>query len=379
VHRVVPCLATLTLGVCGCSGATAPDGGRADGGPLADAVGPSDAEGVPDASPDAATFPDAGPCWDAPCLVYGGLDMPAAITSDSARVYWVETGSGPANGAVRACPLDGCPDGGPFVYAAGLAQPMQIAVDENNVYFSLAGTGAPDGGAAVEWCPKAGCNGTPGVLAQAVAPDGIAVFGGFVYWTDLGDGSVHRTQLPPGGPDEVVYDGGPPVFESTTQICAVETGVVYCIDQSAAVFRIPLDGGDATPIAPPLNGGIGQIWQIALAPDALYYAQPDGIHRAARDTTDGGPLVLPLNNGGPIRYDPSGVAYFLDLGAFGDDGTLGLLPNDGGLSTIIADNLLTAVDLTIQGSLAFWVSNGAFNPDGGALLANTGAVYRINR
>jgi hypothetical protein len=320
----------------------------------------------------------APPCWDASCLLSAGLDSPAAITSDSARVYWVETGSGLANGAVRACPLDGCPEGGPIVYATGLAQPMQLAVDESNIYFSLAGNGTGPG--EVDWCPITGCGGTPGLLAQAVAPDGIAVYGGFVYWTDLIDGSLHRTRLPPGGADEIVYDGGPPVFDDSTQICAVEPGSVYCSDQSAGVFRIPLDGGDATPVAPPQDGGIGEIWSIALAPDALYYTQPDGIHRAAKDATDGGPLLTPLNNPTQIRYDPSGAVYFLDIGVVLNDGTLGLTPTDGGLSVVIADNLLFALDMTIQGPFAYWISGGAFNPDGGGgLLPYSGAVYRVRR
>jgi hypothetical protein len=320
----------------------------------------------------------AGACFDAPCLVYAGLDSPAAITSDSTRVYWVETGSGLANGSVRACPLDGCPEGGPFVYATGLAEPVMLAVDESNVYFTLAGTGIGNG--AVDWCPLTGCGATPRLLAQAAAPDGITVFGGFVYWTDLRDGSVHRTRLPPGGPDEIVYDGGPPVFDGTTQICAVEPGSAYCIDQIAGVFHIPLDGGAATPLAPPQAGGIGEIWQIALAPDALYYTQPDGMHRAAKDATDGGPLVTPLNNAVQIRYDPSGVVYFLDVGTEITDGTLGLTPTDGGLSMVIADNLLFALDMTIQGPFAYWVSAGAFNPDGGgAVLPYSGAIYRIQR
>jgi len=60
---------------------------------------------------------------------------PEGIASDGVYVYWVNM-SAPS---VLACPVAGCPDGGPIVLAADAATggaPFQVALDDAGVYWS---------------------------------------------------------------------------------------------------------------------------------------------------------------------------------------------------------------------------------------------------
>jgi hypothetical protein len=90
-------------------------------------------------------------CGPQPILLAGGLNAPMAIATDGVDVYWTETGEAFVNGQsingaglVRRCAVGGC-NGAPVTIASGLTAPVGIAVDDNNVYWAEAGTGAADG------------------------------------------------------------------------------------------------------------------------------------------------------------------------------------------------------------------------------------------
>ncbi len=87
-------------------------------------------------------------------------------------------------------------DAGPDVVLTTLAQldmdPYAIAVDENNVYWTMAVTAAPDPpppAPIAMQCAKGGCAGAPTILASASDwPRGIAVDKTTVYWPTASNG-----------------------------------------------------------------------------------------------------------------------------------------------------------------------------------------------
>ena len=90
-------------------------------------------------------------CGSAPTVLASGLDAPIAIATDGVNVYWTETGPDYVAGApvtgvglVRKCAVGGCGNA-PTTVATSLTSPGAIALDDANVYWTEAGTGA-DGG-----------------------------------------------------------------------------------------------------------------------------------------------------------------------------------------------------------------------------------------
>jgi hypothetical protein len=65
---------------------------------------------------------------------------PLGVAVAGGWVYWTEHGNGSFDGALRACPVAGCPASGPLELATRLDYPGDIAIDEAAVYVVSAGT-----------------------------------------------------------------------------------------------------------------------------------------------------------------------------------------------------------------------------------------------
>jgi hypothetical protein len=147
----------------------APDGGDDDAG-AGDDAGASDDAGAASDDAGGATFAT-------------GQNDPVSIALDGANLYWTNTGTTAnsfADGAIMTVPTSG---GTPKVLAASQASPANLAVDGHDVYWTNSGTLAnryTDG--AVMRVPVGG--GTPTLLASGQdSPVGVAVDASNVYWT----------------------------------------------------------------------------------------------------------------------------------------------------------------------------------------------------
>lgn len=160
----------------------------------------------------------------------------AGIATDATTVYWATYNTG----FLRTSPLGDRGTGSTLVM--GETRPDGVALDATSLYWT---TNTPTGG-TVRKVAKTG--GTPATLADTQAnPHRIAVAGGFVYWTDQGDGtantgSVHRVPVD-GGAITTYADHQPSPYA-----IAVDDRYVYWTDQGTgqsdgAVMRAPLAGG----------------------------------------------------------------------------------------------------------------------------------------
>ena len=83
-------------------------------------------------------------CGDHPAVLATGVDRPVSIATDGTDVYWAElvtsdlNSSGPGPGMIRRCSVAGCNDT-PTMIAAGLAEPISVAVDDQYVYWTESG------------------------------------------------------------------------------------------------------------------------------------------------------------------------------------------------------------------------------------------------
>jgi hypothetical protein len=107
-----------------------------------------------------------------------GLDISLAF--NSSEVIWMERGQG----RLRACPKAGCAEA-PRVLVSGLETPFDLAVDDQNVYFTEPenpSTDAPDWPHLLSRCAVTGCD-APTVLVSHEGVQGeIAIDDHFVYF-----------------------------------------------------------------------------------------------------------------------------------------------------------------------------------------------------
>ena len=176
-----------------------PDGGSNGAGALA--VGGGNLVWI-DETGTLSTCPTSG-CVGAPVVIGTASQRTMVLAVDAHDVYWIDPGEpvppktfGPnTHGAIRACPLSGCPAGGSTVLAAypTWLSGAALAVDGSNLYWTTE-DGAGDYGEVVR-CSLGGCGGKPTPLAttdtrQRVATRGLALDATNVYWTDPGTGQV---------------------------------------------------------------------------------------------------------------------------------------------------------------------------------------------
>ncbi|HSY25157.1 MAG TPA: hypothetical protein VK841_23690 [Polyangiaceae bacterium] len=310
LKAVVVVVAGSVLSACSSSNGTGPG---ADGGPSSDAsLDSSPASNAMDASPPEATdssllnpmdssspgtidsspgvFSDAAPIGDAseteadggplPVVLVDGLTNPSYIVSDGINVYFTTYDSaamsdvvmlvgtdggaastlavgvgiagglavyqgtvywtnsvGDAGGSVMAVGLDG---GGPTTIAAGQTYPAGPAVDGTGIYWSQ---DVADGG-SVMVAPFGG--GAPSIVAaDQNSPNALTVLPTGLFWLSL-DG-IEWSPAPSGSGTPITLGQ---IGVSNNGPIAADSNAVYTLSE-CTVYRTPLDGGTATPLAPP--------------------------------------------------------------------------------------------------------------------------------
>ncbi len=80
-----------------------------------------------------------------------GQDMAFSVAADGENLYWVASGTtAAATGALRMCPLAGCPGTGPITLASELAYPIDLVVDANAIYVTVFGLDSAADGAVLK-------------------------------------------------------------------------------------------------------------------------------------------------------------------------------------------------------------------------------------
>jgi hypothetical protein len=191
------------------------------------------------------------------------------IATDATYVYWTTNA-----GTILRVPQNGAT--GPTTIVSGeVAYPPEalwdIAVDDTYVYWTV--RRAKTQGGAVKRAPKAGGGAVTVVSPSGTAPGdqplGVAVDTNYVYWTESADGTVWKASLAGGTIGTRV-----PVASNQNGPAgiAVDTTHIYWATTGGSVWRAPIAGGTATPIAT----GLQQLANIALDSVAAYVTSPLG-------------------------------------------------------------------------------------------------------
>jgi hypothetical protein len=221
------------------------------------------------------------------------------VLADAAHVYWTSDYTYSAQGEVAEILLDG---GSQKALATGQpGGPVALAVDATNLYWADQGTG--DGG-SIWKVPLAG--GTPVLLASATDPYYLAVDATSVYWSEL----------------------------------------------STGVYRVGIDGGTVSTIAPINYGGAG----IAVDANNVYFGFDESIEASSLDA---GVITVLANN----QVYPQGMIldgttlYWTNSGNGIDAGSLMKLPL-GCLEPIeLVGNLASSSPPIVDATSVYWASN----------------------
>jgi hypothetical protein len=186
--------------------------------------------------------------------------FPWGIAIEGADVYWVNMGEAQQGSVVKA-PKSG---GAPVTLASNQVNPVSIAVDAQNVYWTTSGTStcAPSGACTsngdgtVMSAPLTG--GTPTMLAgKQLAPVSIAVDVKNVYFIDEGT-AVYNSTITDGSVMKVPIGGGTPTALATGlrypgALTVDATSVYWTVMDSQGVngtlMKVSIDGGAATTLA----------------------------------------------------------------------------------------------------------------------------------
>ena len=236
-------VAVLSAG--GCGGLVVGDG---QGEGHADASGSASDGGVLDASaPTTGSDSDAPTPLDAPAqddamsseagpiTVASGLDYPNSIAVGSTSVYWMNQGKGgpaavatPSTGSVMSCAIGGCAR--PTVMATGQDNPIAIALDSVNVYWTNGGSN--NDASSVAKCPVAGCV-QPTVLTSLSCAEGLAVDSTDVFFIGCSQPAAMRCTLAGCGAPATLTVFQSADFAADSAI-VVQSGKVYWTERFGA-------------------------------------------------------------------------------------------------------------------------------------------------
>jgi hypothetical protein len=341
----------LVLGACGPRSteiAAPPDAAAPDAG---------------DDGPDGVDRPVANRCVTGgtnalvPTIIACGPGLPTRLAVDSVNLYWTDQQRG---AVVFKAPHAG---GGPVPLAYDDAAAVGLAVDATYVYYTQPSRSrvmrVPIAGGPAQ-AVAAGLD-SPTYLALGDAPDGPSL-----YWTGgvaNGSGTITKMSLAVGAKPETLIDG-----QSKPRALAVQDGFIYWTDLvDGTILRAPnhvaVTVGTSVRVATRLAAGLKQPTDIALANGFAYV--PDQAHAIARVPLEGGALEKVTDVAGfPFGIATDGIAVYWTT--IGRGGVFKAPLGAGVAATAIVEGELDPRFLVVSPNNVYW-----------AVWGNGGSVRRM--
>jgi hypothetical protein len=278
-------------------------------------------------------------------VLASGEKQPIGIAVDDTNVYWTNF---VPNGDVKKCDKNNC---APTTIASGQGVPVGIAVDSANVYWA---NSAIPGGSVVT-CDKTNCANGPTTLADARGAWNVAVDANDVYWVTLTgqNDSVRRCAKTGCGNNPTVLASnanglwGIAVDDTVLYWAVVHDSdggsVMRCATSSCS--PVVLSAGN-TPQAVALNGAVvawAETWagNIVVA-DKLNYANRT--------------IVATGQDAFGMTIDETSAYWSSPESAGFTPNTIKMAPLDGGSSTVIADSQNGPRNVAVDQTSVYWTN-----------------------
>jgi len=273
--------------------------------------------------------------------------------------------------------------GGPAPRSVGLlvsgqSSPFGIALDADNVYWLNRGTYSPDAGTypgQLMKCAKAGCGGSPTVLASGVSnlPTRLAVYGGTIYWAASDMVLSCSTDGCSGGP--TVLASSVPNY---TDIAVDATGIYLANAIYDAIDVCPF-AGCAAPMAIPTPAPPSV---IALDGTNVFFSSNGAalLWCAFGGTVASTDCSTLVDGGAPTAIATDTTNVYVGMEAQGTvSGEIGACPLTGcsGTLSVVSASLTHVAGIASDGTNVYYTDWGATGPAvgaGGTPLPGTGLV-----
>ena len=338
-------------------------------------------EGLPACGPwsSAGTAPPA-PGSVTPVALVANQNHPVSIAVAGTFAYWTNAAdAGMASGAVKRMPISG---GSTGTQLGNLAFPRDLALDldakgnAKTIYFATAGVGGKAGEiTGLDLLAPPPATPTTFNVPGLTSPEGVAVSGNKLFFTDFGGEAVYSIDLTTGMASIVASPGIGSPQNSPYRIAA----------DSATLFWVN-------------EGKPGKLGSVMMAdqmdPTPTVIAQDQGTPRAlALDLTEGVATAVywvnfssgevmkaplsgkPVSVGVPVQVaamqeSPGGIAldatsvYWTNRAV----GTVVKAPKAGGPAVIIAKGQAAPGPIVVDADTVYWVNEGSSTKADGALM-----------
>ena len=279
--------------------------------------------------------PSGGP------VLVSGLSNPTSIAVDDLNVYWTEFG-----GLIRSVPKSG---GTPTTLYTSGYNPSGVASDGSTVFFG--------DGLNVRSLPRGGGQST--VLANS-NPLRIAVDSANVYWTDFNAGAVRSVPKNSGTMNTLATGSNSPAGIVT------DGSFVYWSELSnpGAVRKVPVNGGTVTLLGYNVNN-----YGIGIDSNNVYWGE--------NVTPNAGSIDKEAKAGGTLSYLATGLPYIHDVTTDGtsvfwiqngsNPNALSQVPITGGSPVTLATNLPDPVALAVDSTYVYWIDRNGGGTGAGTL------------
>jgi hypothetical protein len=246
--------------------------------------------------------------------------------------------------------------------ASGQKEPIYLAVDDTNVYWSAS--------RSIKQMPKAG--GTIKTIATGVAPaGGMAVNAKNVYWSD----SLGLLSVPIGGGTISTIYG-----ESGFGVVTDGTNVYWTTATSGTVLKCAVAGCGGTPTT--IASGQNEPYGIAMNATYVYWANLAGGTAGTVMKADlAGTMVttlVPTNGGAPYQVAIDSANLY-----FTGEGPVDGVSLDGGPQSVVGSGTAWADGLVSDGKNVYWIEtpnimrSSVTGPDGGTDLKSDGGTFTV--
>lgn len=337
---------------------------------------PLKTDGLPTCGPwsSAGTAPPA-PGTETPVAIVANQDHPSSLAVAGGNVYWINSGpSGEATGTLKRVAVTGGPTTllqSMLAFPKGLTLDVSTADKVIGAYWATNGVGSAGAVAGLDLTTPSAPKPITLAVAGVVSPEGVALQGGSLFFTDFGGNAVYSLDLE-SKTSSLLAGPGNGAAQSGAYRVAADAARVYWTNEAMPGTVVMVDRADPVPIVIADNQGTPRHLALDGAPaTALFWTNyTSGEVMKAPITggtppTAGAPVALFTGQSKPYGIVVDGdTVYWTNSG----DGTVMKAPKSGGTPEKIAADQHAPGAVAVDEDNVYWINEGSLTKADGAVM-----------